>query len=261
MKAIRVNRRTGLRRTELAGLTPVPKPAVQPVNMRTNLNSSQPTAAKAAGRSPVGVWLVEDNHTFRNTVARVLAQVEGVECSQQFSNAEDALDALVDGGVPDVILLDVELPGQNGIEAMRRIKTICPSTRVVMLTAFDDHEKVFKAICAGASGYLLKTAPVERIVESIHEALAGGAPMTPRVAKSVLDMFTDLVKPKQEYGLTAREQKILELMTQGLIKKEIADRLEISYHTVDTHLRNIYTKLHVHSSTGAVAKAVKERLF
>jgi DNA-binding NarL/FixJ family response regulator len=209
----------------------------------------------------VGVWLVEDNHTFRNTVARVLGQVDGLECAQQFSNAEDALVALVGGGVPDVILLDVELPGQNGIEAMRRIKAICPSTRVVMLTAFDDHEKVFKAICAGASGYLVKTAPVEGIVESIHEALEGGAPMTPHVAKSVLDMFTDLVKPKQDYGLTAREQKILELMTQGLIKKEIADRLEISYHTVDTHLRNIYTKLHVHSSTGAVAKAIKERLF
>jgi len=204
---------------------------------------------------------VEDNHTFRNTVARVLGQVDGLECSQQFSNAEDALDTLVGGAVPDVILLDVELPGQNGIEAMRRIKAICPSTRVVMLTAFDDHEKVFKAICAGASGYLLKTAPVERIVEAIHEALEGGAPMAPRVAKSVLDMFADLVKPKQDYGLTAREQKILELMAQGLIKKQIADKLEISYHTVDTHLRNIYTKLHVHSSTGAVAKAIKERLF
>ena len=225
------------------------------------LKASTSLALKTADRNPVSVWLVEDNHTFRNVVARVLGQVDGLECSRQFSNAEDALDALAGGGVPDVILLDVELPGQSGLEAVRKIKAICPSTRVVMLTVFEDHEKVFKAICAGASGYLLKTAPVERIVESIHEALTGGAPMTPRVAKSVLDMFTDLVKPKQEYGLTAREQKILELMTQGLAKKQIADKLEISYHTVDTHLRNIYTKLHVHSSTGAVAKAIKERLF
>jgi len=225
------------------------------------LKASTSLALKTADRNPVSVWLVEDNHTFRNVVARVLGQVDGLECSRQFSNAEDALDALAGGGVPDVILLDVELPGQSGLEAVRKIKAICPSTRVVMLTVFEDHEKVFKAICAGASGYLLKTAPVERIVESIHEALTGGAPMTPRVAKSVLEMFSQLVQPKHDYGLTTREQEILELMTQGLAKKQIADQLSVSYHTVDTHMRNIYTKLHVHSFTGAVARALKERLF
>jgi len=229
--------------------------------METITKTSKASVARLAGRAPVSVWLVEDNHTFRNTVARVLSRIEGVECSQHFPNAEDALDAMMGGGVPDVILLDVELPGQNGIEAVQKIKSLSPSTRVVMLTVFDDHEKVFKAICAGASGYLLKTSPVDRIVESIHEALAGGAPMTPRVASSVLQMFSKMAQPKQDYGLTEREQKILELMTQGLIKKEIADKLSLSYHTVDTHLRNIYTKLHVHSRTGAVAKAFKERLF
>ena len=219
------------------------------------------TSGPKLARPPVSVWLIEDNHAFRNTVARALGRVEGVECSQLFSNAEDALDAMLGGGVPDVALLDVELPGLNGIEAVRKIKSISPATRVVMLTVFDDHEKVFKAICAGASGYLLKTSSVDRIVESIQEALAGGAPMTPRVASAVLSMFSQFAQPKQDYGLTSREQKILELMTKGLIKKEIADQLSLSYHTVDTHLRNIYTKLHVHSRTGAVAKAVKERLF
>lgn len=228
--------------------------------METIVKENRASVAKIT-RPPVSVWLIEDNHTFRNTVARALARVEGVECSQHFSNAEDALDALLGGGVPDVVLLDVELPGQNGIEAVRKIKSISPATRVVMLTVFDDHEKVFKAICAGASGYLLKTSPVDRIVESIHEALSGGAPMTPHVASAVLKMFTQFSQPKQDYGLTSREQKILELMTKGLIKKEIADQLGSSYHTVDTHLRNIYTKLHVHSRTGAVAKALKERLF
>jgi DNA-binding NarL/FixJ family response regulator len=209
----------------------------------------------------VSVWLIEDNHTFRNTVARALSRVEGLECSQHFANAEDAIDAMLGGGVPDVILLDVELPGQNGIEAVQKIKSLSPSTRVVMLTVFDDHEKVFRAICAGASGYLLKTSPVERIVQSIHEALSGGAPMTPRVASAVLQMFSKMAQPKQDYGLTQREQKILELMTTGLLKKEIADSLSLSYHTVDTHLRNIYTKLHVHNRSGAVGKAIKERLF
>ena len=230
--------------------------------MKTAAETVRPAGPKpAAPKSLVSVWLIEDNHTFRNTVARVLNGFGGFDCSQRFANAEDALDAFRGGAVPDVVLLDVELPGQNGIEAVARIKAISPATRVVMLTVFDDHEKVFKAICAGASGYLLKTAPVEKIVESIQEALAGGAPMSPRVAKSVLEMFARMGAPKHDYGLTAREQKIVELMTQGLIKKEIADRLELSYHTVDTHLRNIYTKLHVHSRTGAVAKALKERLF
>ena len=229
--------------------------------METIVRSGKPSASRAGARPPITVWLVEDNHTFRNTVARVLSEVEGVECSRHFANAEDALDALLGGAVPDVILLDVELPGKSGIEAVSQIKSISPSTRVVMLTVFEDHEKVFKAICAGASGYLLKTSPVERIVESVHEALDGGAPMTPRVAKSVLDMFARLSRPKHDYGLTRQEQKILELMAQGLIKKEIADRLTLSYHTVDTHLRNIYTKLHVHTRTGAVAKAFQEKLF
>jgi len=236
-------------------------PGGNPTRMETITKISKASTTRVAGRATVSVWLVEDNHTFRNTVARVLSRIEGVECSQHFPNAEDALDAMLGGGVPDVVLLDVELPGQNGIEAVQKIKSVSPSTRVVMLTVFDDHEKVFKAICAGASGYLLKTSPVERIVESIHEALAGGAPMTPRVANSVLQMFSKMAQPKQDYGLTEREQKILELMTEGLIKKEIADKLSLSYHTVDTHLRNIYTKLHVHSRTGAVAKAFKERLF
>ncbi|HPC59273.1 MAG TPA: response regulator transcription factor [Verrucomicrobiota bacterium] len=231
--------------------------------MQTPVKSTKPApAGRPAGSHPgVSVWLIEDNHMFRKTVARVLGAQEGMECSQAFANAEDALDALRGGAVPDVILVDVELPGLNGIDAVKTIKSITPASRVVMLTAFDDPDKIFRAICAGASGYLLKTAPIERIVEAIYEALNGGAPLNPQVAQSVLKMFAGLVQPTCDYGLTEREQRILELMTQGLIKKEIADQLGLSYHTVDTHLRNIYTKLHVHSRTGAVAKALKERLF
>ena len=189
------------------------------------------------GNAPVSVWLVEDNHVFRNTVVRVLSHIDGIECPQHFSNAEDVLDAMLGGGVPDVILLDVELPGQNGIDAIQKIKSISPSTRIVMLTVFDNHEKIFKAICAGASGYLLKTSSLEQIIESIHE----------------------MAQPKQGYRLTEREKTILDLMTHGLCKKEIAGQLSLSYHTVDTHLRNIYAKLHVHSCTGAVAIVLKER--
>ena len=225
-----------------------------------SVKTARTAAPRPAARPPISVWLVEDNHTFRKTVARVLSDVEGVECSQYFARAEDALDALLGGGVPDVVLLDVELPGKSGIEAVSEIKAISPATRVVMLTVFDDHEKVFKAICAGASGYLLKTASVERIVESVREAVDGGAPLAPPVARYVLETFARMGQPKRNYGLTAREQKLLELAAQGLIKKELADRLGISFYTVDTHLRNIYTKLHVHTRAGAVAKALQERL-
>jgi DNA-binding NarL/FixJ family response regulator len=129
-----------------------------------------------------------------------------------------------------------------------------------MLTVFDDHEKVFKAVCAGASGYLLKPSNTDSIVRSINEAMSGGAPMTPQVARSVLDMLSGRANPKPLQILTNREQSVLRLMTQGLGMKGIADELDLSYHTVDSHLRNIYAKLHVHTSAAAVARAVKDGL-
>ncbi len=209
---------------------------------------------------PLSVWLIEDNQNFRSTLARVVNGMAGMKCSQQFSNAEDALEALDAGGVPDVVLLDVGLPGLNGIDAIKQIKSISPTTRIIMLTVFDDHEKVFNAVCAGASGYLLKPSNTATIVRSIKEAISGGAPMTPQVAKSVLDMLSGRTAPKPVQILTNREQSVLRLMAQGQGMKGIAEELDLSYHTVDSHLRNIYAKLHVHTSTAAVAKAVKDGL-
>ncbi len=223
-------------------------------------NRTVKTAEPAAGR-PVELWLIEDNHAFRNTVARLLNQTANIRCTQSFPACEDALALLTTGATVDVILLDVELAGMNGIEGLKKIKAVIPATRVVMLTVFEDHERVFHAICAGASGYLLKTSPFERIVESVHQVMAGGSPMSPRVATSVLEMFTRMAGPKKDFGLTERERDVLELMKEGLTKKEIAARLELSFHTVDDYLRNIYAKLHVHSQAGAVAKAMKHELF
>jgi DNA-binding NarL/FixJ family response regulator len=237
----------------------------------TRIGSASNPAAEAAKTSltleamrtePHTIWLVEDHADFRETVCRVINRVAGLKCTSQFANAEDALDALRDGGVPDVILLDVELPGQSGLEAVKVIHAISPATRVVMLTVFPDDDKVLRAICGGASGYLLKTAPSSSIVQSIREALGGGAPMTPKIARSVLDMFAHFAGPKEtaDYGLTAREKEVIQLMTEGLVIKEIADRLQLSYGTVDAHLKNIYTKLHVHTRGGAISKVLKERL-
>ncbi len=213
------------------------------------------------GKRPVEVWMIEDNHAFRQTVARLLNQTQDIRCTQSFPACEDALALLQTGATMDVILLDVELSGMNGIEGLRKIKALRPAVRVVMLTVFEDHERVFRAICAGASGYLLKASPFDRIVESVHQVVAGGSPMSPRVATSVLEMFTRMAGPKTDFGLTEREREVLELMKEGLTKKEIAARLTLSFHTVDDYLRNIYAKLHVHSQAGAVAKAMRHDLF
>jgi DNA-binding NarL/FixJ family response regulator len=209
--------------------------------------------------SPSTVWLIEDNTTYRRTVARVIGQLDGLHCTRDFSNCEDALAALP-AERPDVVLLDVGLPGMSGIEGIAKIKALAPEARVIVLTVFEDDDKIFRAICAGASGYLLKTSPAEQIGNAIREVLAGGAPMNASIASRVLQMFARLAPPRQDYGLTAREQEVLEWMVRGLIKKEIADRLSLSVHTVDTHLRNIYAKLEVNTRTGAVAKALKEKL-
>ena len=211
--------------------------------------------------SKASVWLVEDNDAFRNALVRVINHIPGLQCPLTFSSCEDLVMALESFSPPQVILLDVGLPGMSGIDGIKLIKERSPSTHVIMLTMFDDHDKVFRSICAGASGYMLKTSPKEKITEAIREVLDGGAAMNSKIARSVLEMFSRMAAPKGDYGLTARERDVLELMVQGLIKKEIADKLSLSYHTIDTHLRNIYAKLHVNSRTGAVAKALKERLF
>ena len=207
------------------------------------------------------IWAVEDNTAYRNALVFVFKKAEGMEL-QTFSNAEDALIALHNERTPDALLLDVQLPGMDGISAIAHFKAAAPTVCIVMLTVFEDPDKVFRALCAGASGYLLKTLPAERIVEAIREAVDGGAPMSPGVARAVLGRFVELAAPgrSSDYALSDREREVLELMTQGLIKKEIADRLGLSFHTVNAHLRNIYTKLHVGTRGAAVAKALKERL-
>jgi len=236
--------------------------AKRKANNEPTAKAPNPMSAHTSLERLITVWLVEDNHSFRHTMVRVLEQAEDLHCAQHFANCEEALEEMARGGLPDVILLDVELPGMNGIDAVLQIRSISPTTKIVMLTVFDDHDKIFKAVCAGASGYLLKTSPMAKIIESVREAYAGGAPMTPRVARLVLDMFSRLRPPQHKgYGLTVREREVLELMAKGFLKKEIADQLSLSYHTVDTHLRNIYVKMHVNTRTKAVAKALREHLF
>ena len=209
----------------------------------------------------IRVWLVEDNEVFRRNVQRVINGLDGMTCDGSFDSAESTFAALQTNPAPDVILLDVQLPGVDGIAALSKFLEAVPEIRVIILTVFDDADKIFRAVCAGASGYVLKASGTDKLGESIRQVMGGGAPMTPEVAKKVLDAFANsdlLPGAKGDYGLTAREQEILRLLAEGLLKKEIADALSISVNTVSTHLRRVYDKLHVNTNTGAVAKALRE---
>jgi len=206
------------------------------------------------------VWIIEDHAAFRRTLVRVLNAEADLQCSGDFDSCEKALVALNRDDLPDLILLDVGLPGMSGIEGIRQLKERSPKTLIVILTVFEDDDKVFKAICSGAAGYLLKISSATDIIAAVREALSGGSPMNPRIARRVLEMFSKLAPKHSDYGLSDREKEILQLMVTGLIKKEIAERLSLSIHTVDTYLRRIYEKLEVNTRTGAVAKALKEGL-
>ena len=210
--------------------------------------------------SPATLWITEDHAPFRRTIARLLGVEEGLKVTAQFDSSEGLLKALAGAENPDLLLLDVGLPGMSGLDALRLIKEKAPKTLVIILTVFEDDDKIFQAICAGAAGYLLKTSSAVEIVQAVRDALEGGSPMNPRIARRVLEMFSKLAPKHSDYGLSEREKEMLQLMTTGLIKKEIADRVQLSIHTVDTYLRRIYEKLQVNTRTGAVAKALKEGL-
>lgn len=208
----------------------------------------------------IPVWLIEDNATFRRAVARVVQGCEGFTCAGEFSRCEEALAALGRTAAPRIILLDVGLPGMNGLEGIPLLRAQAPGALIIVLTVFEDDDKIFRAICAGACGYVLKTAAVEEVAQALRDAAAGGSPMNARIARRVLQMFAKMAPPRGDYGLTPREKEILEATVQGRTKKEIAALLNLSFHTVDSHLRNIYEKLEVNTRTGAVAKALKEKL-
>ncbi len=210
------------------------------------------------------VWIVEDNAAYRQSLLRVLSRIVDAPNLRAFPDAEDMLSALMAGNHPRALLLDLGLPGMSGVAALTRVKAVAPQMRVIVLTSFDDHQSIADAICAGAAGYLLKTAELANITGAIREVLAGGAPMTPQVASIVLAMFAQQGKTgvaQPEYGLSPRERETLDGMVRGQTTKEIAANMGVSYHTVDTYVRGVYSKLDVQSRGSAVAKAVRENLY
>jgi DNA-binding NarL/FixJ family response regulator len=208
----------------------------------------------------VSVWIVEDSADYRATVQELIELESDLECPKTFASAEDLLEHLNEHFAPEVILMDIGLPGINGLEAVRRVKGLSPTTQVVMLTIHGDSDRIFGAICAGASGYLTKPASPDAIAQAVRDVSRGGAAMTAEVAKRVLSMLAQVRGPRWDYQLTSRECDVLRALVDGKGKAQIAKSMFLSVHTIDTHIRNIYAKLHVHSRAAAVAKALKERL-
>jgi DNA-binding NarL/FixJ family response regulator len=207
------------------------------------------------------VVIIEDNELLRDSLMEAINKSGQISCRNSFGSGEAALDLIEkEELVPDIILLDIGLPGMNGIELIPELKKLSPSSKILIITVHDDDENVFNAICAGASGYLLKDLSADGIVNSISEVMNGGAPMNSHIAKKVLNMFRDQNVKSDSYSLSEREKEILSLLVDGLSKKQIADKIFLSYHTVDSHIRNIYAKLEVHSRSSAISKAIREKL-
>lgn len=216
-------------------------------------------ATRQDHRAPV--WVVEDSALYRDAIGDVLEQSERFRCAQRFVDGSSALAALAEGSeLPRLILMDIGLPGMDGIECTRAIRKRSPSIPIVMLTVHQSNDRIFEAICAGASGYLLKSETTDEILRGLETALDGGAAIDGQIARRVLDMFSRMATPQADYRLSEREQEILELLVEGHTKARIAAQLRLSPHTIDGHVRNIYTKLHVNNRSGAVAKALRERL-
>lgn len=208
----------------------------------------------------ITVWVVEDHRETREAIKDLIDSEPGLVCTKAFGSAEEILAYIKDHYVPEVIVCDVGLPGMSGIELVERLRPIASGTKVVMMTVHEEKEKIHSALTAGASGYLTKPPSADELIGAIRDVMSGGAAMSPRVARKVLEIFAQQHVSPYNYQLTAREQEVLEELVAGKTKKRIARDLSLSVCTVDTHLRSVYAKLHVNTQTAAVAKAFREGL-
>ncbi|MEX1011772.1 MAG: response regulator transcription factor [Balneolaceae bacterium] len=202
--------------------------------------------------------IVEDNSKIRDLIQKFLNMQEGFSCPVAVESIEEMLEYLEENPAPDVLLMDIQLPGMSGIEGMKVIRNKYPEIEMIMLTVYHDTHKIFDSLVAGASGYLLKHTSLPEIVEAIRTLMEGGAPMSPQIARKVIGYFNASKKENRpENGLTSREQDIVTGLVDGLSYKLIADRYDISIDTVRAHIRNIYKKLHVNSKAEVIAKSLR----
>ena len=208
----------------------------------------------------IKVAIIEDRREIREGLSMLINGTEGFKCTDSYRSMEDALPR-IGGNLPDVVLSDIGLPGMSGIEGMRILKEKHPNLLLLMLTVYDDDERIFEALCAGACGYLLKKTPPAKLLEGLREAVDGGSPMSPEVARRVIALFRDIRPPERaDYELTPHETRLLKLLVEGHNYKTAAFELNVSINTISFHMRHIYEKLQVHSKSEAVAKALRDRL-
>ena len=206
------------------------------------------------------VVLIEDLRDIREGLCALINGTDGFKCTAAFGMMETAL-ARIEREQPDAILTDLGLPGMSGIEGIKRMREIFPDVPIIALTIYDNDREIFDALCNGANGYLLKNTPPARLLEALKEAVEGGSPMSPTIAARVVNLFRTFRPPREaDYHLTPQETELLKLLIEGHHKKTAAREMNISFHTVSFHLKNIYEKLQVHSKTEAVAKALREKL-
>lgn len=208
----------------------------------------------------IEVAIVEDQRDLREGLAVLINGTPGYRCIGAFASMEEALDAISEQP-PRVALVDIGLPGMSGIEGIHALRAQVAGLLVLVLTIYDDDERIFEAICAGACGYLLKKTPPARLLESIKEIVGGGAPMSPEVARRVITLFRDIRPPVHaDYHLTPHETRLLKLLVDGHNYKSAAAELHVSVNTISFHMRRVYEKLQVHSKSEAVSKALRHRL-
>ena len=207
------------------------------------------------------VLLFEDNESLRESLVTLLTNSGEVDVQGSFPNGRQAAE-MVEAFEPDVIIMDIDMPILDGISAVRAIKELRPASAIVMYTQFEDDDKLFESLCAGANGYILKKSSPLKLLSSLREVVEGGAPMSPEIAKRVLNSFHNYDKEtfEKKYSLTRREQEILQLLTKGYAVKMISAQLDMAYETARTHLRNIYRKLHVNCGKEAIAKVLAEKI-
>jgi DNA-binding NarL/FixJ family response regulator len=226
----------------------------------TDTDTKPATPSNSSSPAEIKVAIIEDQRKFREYLAALIDGSDGFRCTGSFRSMEEALDR-IGADLPDVALVDIGLPGMDGIEGIRRLKGRYPKLILLMHTVYDGNERIFDALCAGANGYLLKKTSPARLLEGLREALAGGAPMTPEVAHQVIKLFRE-IRPREteDEQLTPHEVRLLEMLSEGHNYETAAAELGVTSHTISFHLQRIYEKLHVHSKTEAVAKALRNRL-
>jgi len=206
---------------------------------------------------PISISIVEDNIAVRKGLERIIQETDGFLCLSSYDNAEDAIKELPDIQ-PDLVIMDIQLPGASGIECVRQMKAAFPRMQFMMFTIYEDSEQVFEALAAGATGYLLKNTPPEKIPNALRELHAGGSPMTTGIARRVVTSFQKQPAQDTVNELSTRENEVLQLLSKGFLYKEIANRLQISIGTVRQHIHNIYGKLQVQNKTEAINKAYRK---